>query len=111
MYSTWLYGFVTVPIVAQTERTRQLLSRRVAVLIERVREESEMEELFLALFILGLLTLAFWMIYREDKRLKIEREELKRFRDDLIECQQHMSSALISIEGYLFTISKRCNND
>lgn len=69
-----------------------------------------MEELFLALFILGLITLAFWMIYREDKRLKAEREELKRFRDNLIECQQHMSSALISIEGYLFAISKRCNN-
>ena len=70
-----------------------------------------MEELFLALFVVGLLALALWMIIREDKRLKAEKEELKRFRDDLLECQQHTSSALISIEGYLFTISKRCNND
>lgn len=36
---------MTVPIVAQTERTRQILSRRVAVLIERVREESDMKKI------------------------------------------------------------------
>ena len=53
-----------------------------------------MQDLIIAIFVIGLLVLAFWLIVQEDKRLRKENEEIRIFRRDLISVLDTISSAL-----------------
>lgn len=71
---------MTVPIVAQTERTRQIVSRRVAVLIERLREETKRMNTITYVLIGIVVVLVYWIVLdtKDIKRIRKRMKELER---------------------------------